>query len=341
MGVSLTSYPLIDHLAGLISRGLPIGKALADFHRLPHARETGRQMCLLGDPRVRLPVVRTSHNFDHGVTGRVTTLKAPPAQEMNAYGKVSFLRACLEVAGAKISETVVPLHRKAMDAVRAYELALWRDEPLECGLAAPGPVMRQTMREYLTARTKLIDDWMTFARIGVGAASGKPCFVCGKRTKTFEAGFSIPGVSRRRLTSCPRCGYIEDVPMESYLTTAVVNGTGVRLAGKVPREHVTAGIYFWSPQSSLQVDYPWPQDSNGALLDEFHTPKPWPPGPLRVTVFVLWGANVAVFNQYARGALASVDRECASIAKLARQCASEGPLHPTTEPSVGPPVMTA
>jgi len=262
--ISFTSHAEINVLTDAIAAGLPIGEAVARFHRsLPPDSVAGR-LCLLGDPRVRLSVktdvecLTSNGRVPGSLQADPPEARPPAAIELNHLSKLSFLRACIRQAISGENAEPPEAALQALKAIDGYEAATWQGLPLEGAAGLPGPLMRQAFLRYFFAHCKLLNDWTHFAQMSESSASGKPCFVCHKRTATFEGRFhGVQGVVPRRVTTCPRCGIIEDVPANWDISLAIHASTRtIHLSGKLHGHTCIARAVSCFGRSCRRFDWP-------------------------------------------------------------------------------------
>lgn len=296
--IVLTSPEHTESLSQDILRGIPVGKALAKFNASLNSRRQGNRMCLLGDPRLRLPKVNSNSQHKQQKILNIESVQPTLAEDIR---EVMLLRACMTEAVSRASGDLLPVAKEALEAIQVYEYAGWRGITVEGQPDAPGPAMRRSVLQYVFCRGKLLESWLPFARTYRSISSSTQCFVCGQRTNTLIVNFRIPKVSRRRISICPCCGVIEDAPIKSNITFSIFNKSIVKLEGSLPKEKWTVGLLL---QSSLPSDYislEWPTDSNGSPTKFINLPNVWPLGPTRVSVIVMWGGSFAIVSKMEQG----------------------------------------
>jgi hypothetical protein len=305
-GVVLTDNSAMHKLANELTEGMPVGRALARFNHSSSARRLGYRLCLLGDPRVR--VTAKAQAATRRRTNKPSKrLSVQPTPSINkSLLEIPFLRACLTPEGrpemTSFPVTELAAKEEAITSINSYELAAWTGAPLEEKSDSPGPVMRRSVINYfLQKRGRLSDDWLHLVANLKASSNPAFCFTCGRLTNTLLASLRIPGAARRRLVICPVCGVIEDSPEHARLSLSLKAGSVVRLGGELPIKHWTAGLYLASTSAAYSSWYDWPAAVDTCPVEVFAPPEPWPPGPLRIGVIMMWKSFVAVVSLPGRG----------------------------------------
>jgi hypothetical protein len=291
--IVLDSPDQIARLSDTLASGAPVGTAVARFNasRIPRGRR--HRLCLLGDPRVRVPVTPVRARLAAGPMPRRT------AADDGRLAQAALLR--LSMVDAKERAPRGPrsvLPAKALESVEAYEGAAARGAPVDDVEREHGDDMRTAVLDYAMARGKLLEAWMPFVR-DFRAAKSRGCPVCGRRADTVHATLQPPRIYTRRLVLCPICGVMEDAPTTSRIRMDLV-GKRVRLEGALPRHRWAAGVLVQSSYQSDALQVKWPAANDGTPAPAVDLPDRWPPGPLRLSAFVVWDATFAVFSRMTR-----------------------------------------
>ena len=285
-------------LAQDLMQGLPVGQALAQFNRSSKSRQLGQRMCLLGDPRVRLPKQNKSTDYGGRHETKVGSVKHVRARELR---EVALLRACMGQMSSNAREDLAALAIEASKAIQVYEAEAWRGVFRSGTPEPPGDRMRRAVMEVVFLRHRLADEWMPFTRALRAEKSPAPCFVCGARPKALIAHFRIPGVSPRQFMTCSRCAAWEDVPIGSHISFSLLQGGCARLDGATLTDDCKAGVYLVSSLPTDNFLLEWPIGPDGTPTQVMQLPQPLPLGPLRLSVVVLWGGQFAIISQMVRG----------------------------------------
>jgi hypothetical protein len=123
----LADYDSLDDLARRICSGLSVGDALSEFMRSGAARRSGLNMCLLGDPKVRLPIQSSAARSDRPI--KVKQRKPIPL-ETDTEG-ICFNRAYISGQLPFLKGDLLQLAGKAITVIRTYERATWKQLPVE------------------------------------------------------------------------------------------------------------------------------------------------------------------------------------------------------------------
>jgi hypothetical protein len=301
VGAILTTWQIVlsspEHSARMsrdVARGVPVGRVLARFNRSQTSRERRHRMCLLGDPRVRLPRRDSPLAQPASERTRATRRVRPPASS-----ETLLLRLCMSEAAARDpGKTVSAAAQRAREAIERVEWDTWKGAP-GGGLSGPlGNAMRAEVLEYAYCRGKLLEAWMPYAR-SLRAVARSTCTACGRPTDVIKATMRPPGVADRRISICPLCGVVEDVPL-SFDLRIELSGLAVKVHGQMPRHCWTGGVLL---ASSLQADHvrvAWPRDLDQAPSTAADLPSRWPIGPLRLSAIFIWDAQFAVLSRMTR-----------------------------------------
>ncbi len=227
--IVIASPVSIDLLAGTLSRGIPIGEAVAAHNRAAQALASGHRFVLFGDPQLRI---------------------APP----------------LPTPSAPLAASP---SRGRPRSPRAPVAAAHPDEPVLAALATlvskhGGEAMRRSAFACLTdalAKGALEGVWVRASKTSTQCAV--PCPHCSSHSTRLRLDGSST-LGQRLLTICRRCEVAADTPpmprFSAHLDTAAV----WHLRGKRP----TAGDWLGSLvvrrcEPFATVVEPWPADTEG------------------------------------------------------------------------------
>jgi hypothetical protein len=302
IGAILTTWQIVmsspehaSRLSRLIAAGVPAGVAVARFNASRASRARHHRMCLLGDPRVQLPVVPVQQP----PPARPKRSHIRQAPENEQIRQVALLR--LSMADAKLRASHSPRAMfaskalQAVEAVEAFETAVLKGVPIAALHPQLGNNMRSAVLDYALSRGKLFENWMPFMRIS-RAMAPRPCPVCNRKADTLEAIMRPPGVYARRLVICAICGVVEDVPTGSDIRMELM-GRHLHLHGTLPQQRWVAGIVIQSSYLVESIQLMWPATSDGTLAPSAELPERWPPGPLRISTVIVWDTTFAVISR--------------------------------------------
>jgi hypothetical protein len=302
IGAILTTWQIVlsspehaSRLSHAIASGVPVGIAVARFNASRASRERHHRMCLLGDPRVRLPAAPVQQR----APTRPNRFRHPATADTEQLRQVALLRLCM--ADAKLRASHSPrasFASRALEAIEAFEGAASKGVPIAALDPQLGNDMRAAVLDYALSRGKLLESWMPFMR-SFRATAPHRCPVCDRLADTLQAVMRPPGVYVRRLVICAICGVLEDAPTTSDIRMELA-GLRLRLHGVLPRERWAAGIVIASSYPADSVQLMWSAMSDGTLAPSAELPQRWPLGPLRISTVIVWDTTFAVISRMAR-----------------------------------------
>lgn len=302
IGAILTTWQIVmsspehaNRLSRMIAAGVPIGVAVARFNASRESRMRHHRMCLLGDPRVQLPVVPVQQ--PPPARPKRSQIRQPTDSEQ--IKQLALLR--LSMADAKQRTSHGPramFAAKALEAVEAFETAVSKGVPVAALHPQLGNNMRSAVLDYALSRGKLLENWMPFMR-SCRAKAPRPCPVCNRKADTLEAIMRPPGVYPRRLVICALCGVVEDAPTGSSMRIELAS-RHIHLHGILPQERWATGVVIGSSYPTDSVQMIWPATSEGTLAPSVELPETWPAGPLRISTVIVWDTTFAVLSLGAR-----------------------------------------
>jgi hypothetical protein len=298
LGSLITSWSLIrssrsavSALVDAITRGVPIGEAVAAHNRGVSGWEAGL-FCIIGDPRVRLPQQRSD------LTGSVPPARQSPLPPVSRRsGNAAVLRFCLSTYSAVAEERCGEATYRALDALDRYQLSTYGrtlGEPLAAG-------MRTAVCQHFLSQSAPPFQFWSDLSYDCQPVEGEPrCYACGRLTQSYEHALRVPAAPARRVSICPNCGIIEDVPSGIFLGFDIERPGIVHLMGDLPRTD-WAGTLVVEQSMTRTLAWEWPAQEDGAPTRSFRTPEHWPVGPFRIAIVLLWGdAEFAALGRIAR-----------------------------------------
>ncbi|HEX6096644.1 MAG TPA: hypothetical protein VF432_09995 [Thermoanaerobaculia bacterium] len=252
-----------------LESGRPIGEAMVRFHRSTPSRSSGARFVLFGDPRTRTPALSRS-------SPRVRT-RVSATRQAAATSDLQFLRLIADDS------------EHALSLISAYE-----DRGEEVGRE-----MRDAIFTAIAPCAPVISRrWVPAATMQLLAEAVRSCFVCRSSPLTTYVGHFRErpnGVAPppRRLSLCPRCGIVEDVPESAAVELAIDNGT-VRFVGSLPRENWDALLVARAQNAAETRVWKWPQA--GEVPADAFRPADWPHGPLNLGIVLLASSAVMVLG---------------------------------------------
>jgi hypothetical protein len=245
IGALVTTWKIaLDHpenhlaLENRIAAGAPVGEALADMHRTSSARRLLTAMCLFGDPRTRA--------FDGSPVLSIPVGERPATKARALCQKQDFLNYC---AGKLYGEE--RLGQIASD-----------------GAASPVAVRRARMpsgaslvRALAASERSLADLWMPDSLLRPLKRKAT-CWICrGKTRKATVYIGRFPGrdFPPRRISICPLCGIIEDVPAGLRLRLTFADGLTAKIESS-PAVKLKFAILGIRSAAIAPIVRTWPSD---------------------------------------------------------------------------------
>lgn len=226
--IVIASPVSIDLLAGALSRGMPIGDAVAAHNRAPQALASGHRFVLFGDPLLRIAPKPASNNG--------TAASPPPRLSRPPLAPVA--------ADAPNEATLTAL--AALVSTRGDEAA--RTAAFACLTNA-------------LAKGALEGVWVRASQASMRGAV--PCPHCGSHsTRLMLDGSSAVG--QRFLTICRRCEVAADTPPVPDFTAHLDTAAVWRLRGERPLASNWLGslVVRRCEPFATEVE-PWPADAAG------------------------------------------------------------------------------
>jgi len=303
--VVLTSPNYLEPLLPPLVWGEAVGRGLKNYLRSKAARQTGRRMCLFGDPRVRANLTRVARR--PALSRRADG--PPPVSESHALrigsygrGRVNFPKALLVEALPKLSDEQRRLCVEALAHISVYESGLTeRNRKVRRGEDSGKEMRRAALRFFFQRGCVISKDWVGLAEF-YNAIKQRHCFGCGTPANTLVGKFHEPAISRRRLMICPHCGVVEDAPTRSSIKLAFQEEEmTARIGGLLPRSHWDAGLMIQSKLPSDNLWLEWPSRTDGSPAESLLLRRPLPAGPLDLAFFLMSNEDIAIVSQPAYG----------------------------------------
>jgi hypothetical protein len=314
--ITLSAPYISAELIGSLAAGESAGTALAThIHRWKNTN--GHRMCLIGDPRVRLP----KPGAGSGVHPILYEEGVDVSRSATITRSLAFLRAYV-TAARRVGHVYEDLSEDVMTALVECEDAVLDLRSLEEGEAAVGPRLRRALLRFLAGRWSVsARTWAPWVAEQRNTGVAIPCWVCGVEARRFESRLWIAGQPERIVLACPNCGHVADLPKGVRLEFEVSSDGTFRLSGDTTAANAMFAIQSHRRQGErilplddgtderdedeprLELAFPWPELDAG-LAHEFKPLTTWPEGPLRVAVFVVWREfELGILSTQARGEL--------------------------------------
>jgi hypothetical protein len=307
IGVVVTAWeaafvlpPLVLALVGMLEAGLAVGDAVARLNASPLARARRFRLCILGDPRVR-----------HGAEGTIAVpppIRPPPAPAVETRDddleQLAYLRYLYGITAPSDPNMPAALKEgwaRAQRAVQDAELAWLQGRAREAE-----PMLQRAVLEDLAARGPLqYHGWIRSAHVEA-EPHAPPCPACRHphhRLTRFRATFRAGAVPPRRVSFCPACSVVEDVPIDSDLALGL-RGDSFELAGTRPTDRWSAALVLVEQGQVARHTYAWPAADDGRPAFRFTPPEPLPPGPFDAVLVLMHRTRLATIVQKTRAATA-------------------------------------
>jgi hypothetical protein len=190
--------------------------------------------------------------------------------------EVAFSRACLTKFIERTDEQygycedAVPADRLKMrnsaawtlDCLLEVERLLWARQQYPGEISRSREVLRQALLADIARRGEPANDWLHIIRRLHWKAAH--CRICGSPSRTGTATLGVAGVSKRRITFCPRCRLTEDMPISHDITLQFdPKRCVVSVQGAVVADDWTAGLLIRGRLDSDDMLIAWPAAPDG------------------------------------------------------------------------------
>ncbi len=281
-----------------LESGMTLGRAVARFNRSEIARRTAARLAVFGDPETRA-ATRSQISDPPARLDVPRAISRSRVTESSELRELGFSRAYLEHGIASLTANVancpdylvdrikrqLEVAKDALDRLKRYELAQWRAEPSTPADAARAEELRRALIVDAYVR-RPTDDWKQFA--GTTVWKDFSCRACGAPGKAGVLALRIPGVSRRRVVMCPRCGVTEDMP-EHVDITLRLEGSGdiCAITGALPDREWSGALIVRTRIESHDRMWTWPAGPDGRPSASMELPEGLPSGPSRLAVVIV------------------------------------------------------
>jgi hypothetical protein len=306
--LAITCTNEMERLVRRIAAGMDVGHALYLHNRSSDALRLDRQMCLLGDPRIRLPSTPTEIQAISIVpTSAPRRLGARPRSREKAHTESGLNFLALLVRGMSVSvPTSLNLGGAADAALRAidnYRRTAEAGRPTEGRKRAVGPELRNAMLRCFRRRgPSVFKEWLSKSR-DIATIGRRDCFACGDPGNQATVGHAtlwLPDHLVRRFVRCQRCGVVEDAPTHAAITMSVGAGQ-VRIMGQLPAANWRAHLIVRQQTRLPRLWWEWPPGRDGRPLNELRISVPWPLGLSVVGLVLMVEEELIVLSQFVQG----------------------------------------
>lgn len=264
----------LGRAAAPLQRGVPAGTALAEFQSHPSVSRRGVRMCLFGDPRLRLPA------------GTVVSRRSRAPRLIS--GDLAFLQAYMHFKRS----SKLP---NAPRLIRIVKKALG-GQPCATGNPTTRRLREAVLDLFSYFGSTPSSDWNRFAEIVRSVPCPWPCPQCGKSTQLWTMQILWTKGSRRRMVSCPRCGFVDDSPAGYPNLQLRLEGTLLRLAGPLPERDWSARVLIDpglpTGESPARRWLSWPAGPDQMPVRGFDIGRSVERWPMNLTLFIVDGLSL-------------------------------------------------
>jgi hypothetical protein len=279
----------LDRVAAGLEKGVPVGEALAHFMNMKPVRQRNVRMCLFGDPRLCLPA-----------SSRISKNNPASSWRPNA-GELAFLEAYLRLKSRAKSAHARLLIRTANKALAPYAARASNGRLAKSAADTAGRPVREALLDlFCNFGSTPSSDWNQFAVVVRSFRSPSPCPQCGMPTHTWIMRILRPKCPKRRMINCPRCGFIEDAPMDYPQLALRLEGPLLRLAGQRPHSAWSARVLI-DPGLPKDESPPrrwldWPAGADGSPARYFEIGDCLEHWPMNVTLLLIEGLSLVALT---------------------------------------------
>jgi hypothetical protein len=218
--------------------------------------------------------------------------------------QLAFLRYLYGITaprGPDVPPAIAEGWSQGMRAVQDAELAWLQGRSREAE-----PMLHRAVLADLVQRGPLTyHGWIRSAHVEA-CAEPVPCPACRHphhRLTRYRASFRAGAVPPRRVSFCPACSVVEDVPHDCDLALGFREGA-FELTGERPRERWSAALVIVEQGQIARQTVPWPADADGRPAARVEPPVPLPPGPFDAVLVLLHRTRLAILVQKTRASAA-------------------------------------
>ncbi|WP_206453492.1 hypothetical protein [Aurantimonas marina] len=272
--IVIASPVSVDLLAGALSRGMPIGDAVAAHNRAPQALASGHRFVLFGDPLLRVAPQPASINGAGADTPRLPT--------------------SARLAASPPRPSRPPLAPVAADDPDQLALAALATLSAIPGVADLRPRAFACLTDAL-AKGGLEGVWVRASQASMRGAV--PCPHCGNHASRLMLDGS-PAVGQRLLTICRRCEVAADTPPEPSFSAHLDTGGVWRLRGERPRTGNWLGsLVVRRCEPFTTVIEPWPTDADGRPRTTLDCGRFRGPAPMTLAAMFYARRQLSIFSR--------------------------------------------
>lgn len=265
--IVIASPVSIDLLAGALSRGMPIGEAVAAHNRAPQALASGHRFILFGDPLLRIAPINGA-SADAPIIATAHPAAAPPPRP----SRPPFAPVAAESSDEPVLAALASM--RGDESMRRAAFACLTD-----GLAKGG----------------LEGVWVRASQ--ASKQCDVPCPHCGSHSTRLRLdGSSIIG--HRLLTICRRCEVAADTPPEPRVTAHLDSAAVWRLRGERPDPGNWLGSLVVRRCEPFEtIIEPWPADVEGRPRAHVDCGRFQGAAPMTLAALFYTGGHLSIFSR--------------------------------------------
>lgn len=290
---------IVPNIVTLLHSDERVGVSVANLNRRAVSDARLPRLCLFGDPETRCARLgppdalrAMTEDWDSESSQAIEKLDSPPTETGRLVGLQSILDTAAEFGkpsdSLEAARLTIRVLRQELNGVRTK---LTEDERRR---------VNEATLNYAIERGRLSEGWTSL--VGhVEFAEERKCGFCDTRVRPIRAHLGEPTLRPRLLVTCPRCGVVADIPEGTSISLRMSGPSKLTLVDPphLPDDWIGA-LLVASSLSSDDISLPWPRSSHGQPSRQFVIPAPLPPGPLRLSVFLIWSAEFAVMSRMLR-----------------------------------------
>jgi hypothetical protein len=297
---------MISLLSALIASGAELGPALGTYLQSEKARRFKHRLCLLGDPRFRLPPLERDPREETQpptnvwpdvlwVSSGMAPDSSAESTEQVADADAAFLRLLL---GRLESWSGLPQQTRANLTPIGAALEL----------ASDAHTTDTTVNEFQVALAQLLSSfrcspwhsWLGKISSFTFAPSDTRCALCDCRLSRYRADLQGMSNYQRYLWTCHNCGIVADSRAHTPVLLGYERGVGFKLLGGRGTRTQVAALTLTPALQSAHQNWLWPRSEGGQLMEYFHPQCAFPIGPVQFTAYILDGLDLMVATFRAR-----------------------------------------
>ena len=315
--VVITKANQTAFLAHNLLEGMSVGEAVALYNKSSEAKILGRhRLCLLGDPRVKLPAVQ----FNPGESGKSKTAQKEKGRERNnpdakrsekidiiesiskiPLSQVEFFDVCFTFLVRHIfNDHELLFINRALTKIGEYKESIRKKSSKKYIEARRSEMLLAILNHLIDQNSLFYSTWIPLTDKFSTYTSVEKCKVCQQPVTITNAKIKLSKTFLRRLVICPNCGIIEDSPAALKLEISLDNQT-LKLHGKLPRKKILVKVLLQiSNIDSDDTVWDWQLVETDKTEHSFDIPDIYSPGLAIISVVIVWTEGYVILKQLTR-----------------------------------------